>query len=177
MYAKYRRPPASASHMMRSVNPVAAIIPASAASPIVICWPLMMWWRSRCSGQAAADMFVGTYTSTWRSPRRTRSVRDLAGAQQALRDSVDGGLCEERQPGAHGTVLLFLDELVERGVGERVLGRGAVDDRHVPAADRHPVGEDELGEQPAGHAQPNSPGVQPRLPGGVFMRDEVVLVS
>jgi hypothetical protein len=101
---------------------------------------------------------------------------NLAGAQQPVAHGVDPALGEELQPGPHGAVLLFLNQLVHGRVRESVLRRRAVDDRHVPAAHRYPVGEDEFSQEPAGDAQTDSPGVQPRLPGRVLMRDEVVLV-
>ena len=99
-------------------------------------------------------MFVGTYTSTWRSPRRTRSVRTWPGAQQALRHPVDGGLC--RNVSQVRTARCCCSWMSWSSVVWASASSGAaVDDRHVPAADRHPVGEDELGE-PAAKPSPTA---------------------
>jgi hypothetical protein len=71
---------------------------------------------------------------------------DLPGAQQPLRDPLARRLREEAEPGACRAHLRLTDQLVEGGVGERVVRWRAVHDQDLAGPDRHPLGEHQLGQ-------------------------------
>ncbi len=56
----------------------------------------------------------------------------------------------------------FADQVIEHGVGEGVLRRGAGPDRDPPLTDVEVTGQDQLTEQGGGQAKGGDVGVQPR---------------